>query len=165
MKKVLLGAAALLLACVCFTSCVDDDDVKASAEMSYYGLSDTIVFNPAYESSDDSLMYDSLVRKSLDDLGYTGDKSIFMEKAEVNVSIPIYAQAQCNEQAIKTYEKKLEPVTLDKIKANIYENNWADVKSKYSSYDAVPVHSFSVDFKLYSLSYVVPLKKYTKTLR
>lgn len=165
MKKVWLGTATLLLTFMCITSCMDDDDTKASAEMSYYCSSDTIVFSPAYTSKEDSIMYDSLVRKSLDELGYTGGKSVFMEKAEVSVSIPVVAQAKCNEQAIKTYDKKVEGITLDKVKATIYEKNWESVATKYPNADAIPVNSFTVDLKLYSLSYTLPLKKYTKQLK
>ncbi|MCM1313098.1 MAG: hypothetical protein NC206_11415 [Bacteroides sp.] len=165
MKKVWLGTIALLFASMCVTSCMDDDDVKASAEMTYFGESDTIAFYPAYESSADSLMYDTLVRKSLDEIGYTGGKSVFTEKAEVTVSIPVYAQAKCNEQAIKTYEANIKDITLDEVKEKIYEKNWESVKEKYPNAAAIPVRSFTVDLKLYSLSYELPLKKYTKQLK
>lgn len=165
MKKVWLGTGALLLTFMCITSCMDDDDVKASAEMSYFSSSDTIIFNPAYENKEDSIMYDTLVRKSLDEIGYTGGKSLFTERAEVTVSIPIYAQAKCNEQAIKTYETKISDITLDKIKAKIYEKNWESVATKYPNAAAIPINSFSVDLKLYTLSYEEPLKKYTKQLK
>lgn len=125
-----------------------DKDNYSDATMTYYGRCDNLSFTKSFSSFSDSVIFDSLVRVALDDLGYSGEKSLFQESSKVDVSAPVYAVAKCNEQAVKTYENKIKSITLHEIKSCIFSMDCELIEGKFETLEQLPLNHFDLTLEL-----------------
>lgn len=140
--------AALLAVCAAggLMSCVDDGDNHVSAQRSYYGVCDTVVYSVAADS-----VFEPLIKESLDSLGVT--RALFVEKASYSGSSSTQAAVVlCNSQAVATFKNKIKAPTLAGVKSKIYSLHEDSLSGLgYRTAEALPVHSFTAIFKLYNI--------------
>lgn len=146
MKKFLFLAATILCAAFATTSC--NKESKAEASLYYLGECDKIAYTDSTNAA-----FEKLILESLDNLGYTGSKSVFQEKAEVGVSNIGYAQYMCNVQAHDTYATKLKTLTLSQVKNSIFSSHTDSIIGLgYVRADSIPLKNFTAHFNLVSPS-------------
>ena len=157
MKKFMTHIIVALSLATMMVSC--DEDNHADATMTYYGKCERLTFHTPFSNHADSVVFDSLVRVALDELGYCGDKSLFQESAEVDVSAPVYAVAKCNEQAVKTYENKIKSISLSQVKSCVFSLDSEIIDGRFESPDDLPLGRFCLTLELINYSQG-PLKKF-----
>ncbi|MBO7102252.1 MAG: hypothetical protein J6S65_03665 [Bacteroidaceae bacterium] len=142
MKKILFLAATILCAAFAATSCSKES--KAEASLYYIGECAKLSYTDSTNA-----VFEKLILESLDNLGYTGSKSVFQEKAEVGVSNVGYAQYMCNVQAHNTYAAKLNKLTLSEVKNSIFSSHTDSIIGLgYSRADSIPLKTFTAQFNL-----------------
>ena len=139
-------AGLLLCFCWAFTSCLDSDDPKSEATLSYAATCSGITYT---DSTD--LAYESLIVKALEEEGIVGAKSQFEETASVNYNSMNAVYTLCNQQAAKTYQSKLEAVTLSQIQDRIGTEP--------------SLHEMTVHLALYNSVTLPPIESFSLTLR
>ena len=78
MKKTIFRCSIIACA-LALTSCVDNEENRANAEISYYATCENISF---FDEND--IVYKELIEESLDSLKLTGENSIFKQKGRSN---------------------------------------------------------------------------------
>ena len=150
----------IALAALTFVSCMDDGTNESKATISYYAACGNI----NYQHEADTV-YQALIMESLDSLGYTGKKSLFEENATIGFNSIMAAYTQCDIQAIATYEKKQNNLTLESLKENIYQQHTDSLTQKgYTSANELPLDTFSLQLHLVSTRSMQPIKTYEQTL-
>ena len=115
MKKVLLSIATLVCT-LALSSCLDDDNKNAEAEISSFATCDSITFIDANDT-----IYKDFIIEGLDSLKLAGSNSIFTTKAVVDYGYMTLAIAECNRQAIEKYGKLTQYYRLEDIKEVIFK--------------------------------------------
>ncbi len=150
----------LLASSTVLTSCFNDDDEYAEATVPYFAICDSIIYTDLNDT-----VYSAMLLKSLSELKIAGDGSIFEESAQVNVGIPSEAIYLCDQQAIKTYERTLEEVSLAYLKDYIYIKN--KTEQGWTSENQVALDAFSANITLHGIhtSNRVTVKTYTQVFK
>ena len=154
MKQFFFFVASVMVTTLFVTACMDDDDPKSEATVSYVATCSGITYT---DSAD--VPYEPLIVQALGNLGLVGSKSVFEESASVNYTSLIAVYAQCNEQAEKTYKSKLEKVTMAQVKNTIYASNSDSLYNTLGIERAsdIPIHEMTVHLPLYNSMNILPI--------
>lgn len=133
-----------LLTLVCFASCMSDDDRSAEATSYYFGVADSVFY-----SVPDDTVYTDLISESLGLLGVVGQNSLFSETAKIDYNSSYAAAIRCDQQAVETFRKKLNSLSLNQVRNTIYAAHADSLAALgYASGVDIPLHEFSVRFDL-----------------
>ena len=136
MKKLFLAVLLMAVTLAGITSCEDDN--SASASVHYEGCLSGITFDDSSDVDYYYYIHEALASRSI---GLVDSLSIFKEEANVDYSSVLMAVAQCDAQAVSTYQNKLSAVKR------------ADVISAMQVPDSLSLDSldgFTITYSLYS---------------
>lgn len=143
MKKALLSIATLVCTLASLSSCLNDDNQKAEAEISYYATCDSITF---FDEND--TIYKSLIIDGLDSLKLAGSNSLFTTKAVIDYGYMALAIAECNRLAIENYGKLVQQYNLEDIKEVIFKKKQNTLGVNNAS--EIPLDEFTATLSLRS---------------
>ena len=143
MKKALLSIATLVCTLASLSSCLDDDNQKAEAEISYYATCDSITF---FDEND--TIYKDFIIEGLDSLKLAGSNSLFTTKAVIDYGYMTLAIAECNRLAIEKYGKQIQQYSLEDIKEVIFKKNQNTLDANNAS--EIPLDEFTATLSLRS---------------
>ena len=169
MRKISFLALSLILSCYTFNSCVKDDDNHAEATVAFIGsvsqlnystLDDEIDKSEPSETESETpdvegdsspgFDYTDMIIEAFDKLEVTGEKSQFSETAKVDNNSIAYAQYVCAVQATPIIQKKIDNISLDDIKQQIFKNNMDKMMELgYNKPEDIPVTKVIVQFYYY----------------
>ena len=104
----LLGVVALCCGISVFVACSMETDEEASATIPYVGYCDSVVFEQEQDTVFEPYIKAVIATKTIP---LVGDNSMFTESYTTKDGIYQNAVANCNYQAMKTYEVMLDNVT------------------------------------------------------
>ena len=163
MKKYLSIFTALLMVAFICSSCVDDADNHAEAEVHYAGVVDSIHFTDQADTAFYKLINEALYGEKLK---VAGNASVFSKKANLDNANVAMAVAYCDSMAHADYQKILQAITLDDVKSTIFNaHNDSLVKVGITSPDYVPVSPFTAYISLYSSWQDKPVFHFRPTFR
>jgi len=145
MKKLMLFAAVLLAAGTAFNSC--DKDERTEAESAYFASFEGIEFT---DSAD--VDFYNYISDAFDELDVTGFDNQFSESYTVDYSENVYyLYTVCDQKAKETLSKRMENVTLAKVKNAIFAQHSDSMSAKgYTSASAIPLDPFTAVLGLQS---------------
>ena len=148
MKKLFSFSVVLLFATLTCTSCLDDNDNHAEAEISYAGAVDSIHFTDQADTAYHQLIYEALYSEKLK---VAGNASVFTEKAKVNSGSMIMAVAVCDSMASEDYVKLLRNVSLSDVRGTIFYAHEDSLRHLgVNGPELVPISPFTAYISLYS---------------
>lgn len=115
MKKALSGVATLFFA-FALSSCLDDSNKNAEAEISYFATCDSITF---FDEND--TIYKDVIIDGFDSLKIAGGNSLFTTKAVIDYGYMALAIAECDRLASEKYGKLIQLYNLEDIKEVIFQ--------------------------------------------
>lgn len=160
MRKLLgLTLAATLLTAVC-AACVDDDGNQTTATVTYYGQLGAVQFTDST-----NVGFTHLIGEGLNDMGYTGEKSIFTESDTLDYNSSYAATHNCNVKASAAYRIKVNTLTLAALKEAMFGLH-ADSLTRlgYASASELPLDTLMPTLYLYNTLGTVPVDTFTLVL-
>ena len=143
MKKTIFRCSIIACA-LALTSCVDNEENSANAEISYYATCENISF---FDEND--IVYKEFIEESLDSLKLTGENSIFKQKASVDYGYMGLAVTECNRLATEKYARLIQQYQLEDVKKAIFEKHKNTLG--VNSYSEIPIDEFTASLSLRSL--------------
>ena len=148
MKKTLILSALAVAFATFFTACLDDDDSHTDVECQYGG---SLASLSDFEGLEDSVTFAALIGEAFQEIGVTGDESVFTIELTVNVANLNYAYLVADARADSVYQVELAQLTLDKVKSAIFSaHSDSLVDVGISSASDIPLEGFTATFELYS---------------
>ena len=160
--------AAIFGLCV-ICSCVKDDDNHAEASVTFIGTLSQLTYStddeqssensPEWSESDtletevDSVHafdFSSMITTAFEKLEVIGEKSQITEQTKVDNNSIAYAQYLCAVQATPRIQKKIDQISIEDIRQQIFNNNIQEMNDMgFNSPNDIPVRRVNVTFLYY----------------
>lgn len=162
-------ALVALLGLCAISSCVKDDDNHAEASVTFIGALSQLTYSTDEEQNSGDLPertdsdtleaevdsvpvfdFSNMITTAFEKLEVIGEKSQITEQAKVDNNSIVYAQYLCALQATPKIQKKIDQISIQDIRQQIFNNNLQEMKNLgFNSPDDIPVRSVNVTFLYY----------------
>ena len=162
-------ALTALLGVCSICSCVKDDDNHAEASVTFIGTLSQLTYSTKEEQSngdlpekadsdtlkaeaDSVLVFDfsDMIKTAFEKLEVIGEKSQITEQVKVDNNSIAYAQYLCAVQATPKIQKKIDQISIQDIRQQIFNNNLQEMKNQgFKSPDDIPIRRVNVTFLYY----------------
>ncbi len=160
--------AAIFGLCV-ICSCVKDDDNHAEATVTFIGTLSQLTYSTDEEQSSEILPeeaesdtleavedpvhafdFSSMITTAFEKLEVIGEKSQITEQTKVDNNSIAYAQYLCAVQASPKIQKKIDQISINDIRQQVFNNNVQEMMNLgFNSPNDIPVRRVNVTFLYY----------------
>ena len=146
MKKMFYAILAMAITAITLNSCMnnDDDDNSAKVTISYFGDLSSVNVTDANDSA-----FIPLIQEASAYLKMSSFNSVWQESAKSNTGSLTVATAIANAQACKTFEKKINTLTMSSLKTAIFSQHSDSLAGiGYPTAESLPLHSMELVYFL-----------------